>query len=702
MGLKENLGYVIKPLNWGGNPGMHAIPIWNAGGAAAIPIPVGVAAPVIQSGRAEPVIQSGNPFTASPKIPPLGFKPMILIPRGTYFARFCHPGNVIPEDNRATFYGLVPEELRSYEQQEKKKVKKPGEVGQDWYLVAATRNLYILDMRFVSVFQHILRRCKGTQLHKAIRHAFFYGQDHIKDEDLQTISRMSHYIPDRIYTNIFCKYKAHIQDMFDLTKPIDGYMFPHYHLAEPQPGFDNFHFENFICEPIGKLRIIASGKRQFTQVLQRNPGRFFNVNNFKQITVGLGNLIDKLQFVDIPVNEFYNIFVNSLVLRNKIISRRSAFSIIMKSIYLYSQDVYSTNPSRFLKYSLITKITKFNYQSIADINMRKNQAQKNRYTKNLIDSFLLEFINGLCINTYTTVKNYFVTTYLLDLFSPEDDEKNQGFISQIQEAPRPGQRQRFDFSAIGSIGYSIRYHTAQEIAANPVQACINYELSRFASIMQQCVENNMTVSAYLDGTHPKKDKLLNTIRFSFKIYEVLNSLQNVEFAHNDLHLSNVLIDKDKNCTYEIPGHRSFEKLGNPVIIDYGRCHTEYSREFLQAIERTGNTEICATSRTNRFKNNYTNSIDLLFLWILRQKRQIFETGSQDQKIQSLKERFLGFLEGLPEDQYFNEVLASPHRISYEVWARERGLIPRAIPTVRKAYEGLQNILANFYGVLSTQ
>lgn len=664
-------------------------PYWGVGAAAPPPKQQKKMFPVMPPIRVQPfkqqkkIIPAGGAAAAAwgggdaikDSLQTENYKPIILIPQGTYFLRTNRPDNIVPRD-RGTFYGFDYKEMQTYY-----KRKQPDE---DIFLVKTTRNIYVLDMRFVSVFKTMLSHLdRSSELYMALRTTFFSGMDRIPIESLQRINRASDYHTDRIYTNYLCyrKTRNDLSRIFSLQSNVDGFLFPQFHDAATQ---GPFHFEIIVCEPASCMEVVLRGNDNIKTWLNQNPHKLYNIRGFRQITAPVQNYLKTLPFEnDISVSEFINIYLNSDPIKNKIISRTSKFSIVMKSTLLYALNVYDANLSNFHKYSVITKIIKYTYQG-----------DRRRFTKSNIDSFLLEFINGMCVNTYEAARNHFVKTYMLNLFAA-NDEKNQSTLFQIQ---KPGQ---FQFSSYVDTP-DFAYTDFQTILNDPRTACNNYNIARYVTITQQCVENNMTFYAFLTSpSHSAKDKLLSIVRFSYKIFEVFNSLRAVQFSHNDLHLNNVLIDLDKDCTYNFHPHGSFTKKNTPIIIDYGRSSTQYSRDFLNAVERTGATAICNETRTNKFKNHINQSFDLMFLQNLRQNREFLQTTSQQS--QELKNDFFALLNRVPPDSYFSEVNVMPLRITYDEWLSRKGLMkpPGAIASVYDAYEALRVLFVKHFRLLQS-
>lgn len=595
------------------------------------------------------------------------FSPLFLLLEGSYLLRVAVPENVTPP-GRPTFYGLQFNLVEAY------KNRDPGD---KFFVVQTKRNLYLLDMRFVRVYRDILKALFDSNnlfIYNCIRTAFFYGMDDIPVQSLQTFNRNSQYENDRYYTTFLCENREQIRQLLSLKKPIDGFLFPQYRNAHGSVAYPLFHSEIILCEPDKNLFALTDQISAITQLGRVRPEYFLTrfSRQVRQIGANLQKNIKQMPFSNnIPVKSFHDVQRNAYLVNQKVMSRSSKFSIILKSTFY--------NPQHSIKFSLIEKITKYNYR----LNSERGQP---RHSKMFIDSFVLEFVNGQNINEYNTPFPVFIKTYTIAFM--KDTPRNRALLKQIQ------QNQHYEFSS-GSIA------EVMTTTANPRDICETYKNCSFCVVVQECIEKNMTFGNYLENrTTPLRRKFNTTILISYILYSSLASLVSQHFTHNDLHLHNVLLDLDKQAEIVISRRKiSVDHL--PIIIDYGRCNTQKSHEFLTHVyANESSRRECQLSRTTRFKNSFNPSIDLLFLFLIKQIfYPLFYTMPSDDRLQACKESFINLLGQLPQDEYFAEVLQMPQRISYDEWIRGKNIERKNIRTVTDAFQGLRGIVTQFYDVL---
>lgn len=594
------------------------------------------------------------------------FTPIILITAGTYFYRRATRDNLIPR-TRATFYALNQAEVSVYQ----------GIIpGSSLYIVRATRNLYVLDMRFVRVFKAILQ---GTnqQGRRVIRHAFFSGMDAIDRAHLDTINRRSEWQNDRVYTDALCtpEYRDYLKQFLHIHDQIDGFLFPNF--TDARSEYTMFHAEIIICQPHTCLEVITDDPRQIRRLAQTEPWNF--LSTLRQIRVNQQLQIEQAPYTKIQSQEqFLTVIGRAQQISARVISRTSAFSFIIKSVYFTREPLQ--------KFSLIQKITKYNYNA-------NRQARLPRHSKHLIDSYLLEYLNGLSVNeiirAHPELSNLLILTY--DLVFLPDTTLSDNILTQIQK-DKP-----FQTSVLKLWN---THHFQQRWLQEPLKLCKKYHDSRFTLITQECIDDNVTFIQFIQGHRSyAKAKLLNTIIFVFTIYEVLSGLfEWYQFTHNDLHLGNVLLNKSQPHIWH-----NITTQWCPIIIDYGRSSTPKSREFLAALElNQAAKRVCQWSRTTNFKNSSNPSIDLLLLASIRTEfGRYLNTGTRDDQIQMCKVQFQQILDDVPQEQYFREVLRmEQERPTYNEWCRAGRHDIKSITTVNDAHARLLHLVSRFRDIFT--
>ena len=629
---------------------------------------------------------------------------LFFIPKGTLLFRTSTELNTIP--NKPTFYALELDDAKLY-------------LGSDHYekgkrlnIIKVTKNIYLIDMRYISVLKRILN---GFKIHRAenemneiliksIEGSFFSG---INEETTDEIIRHSDYARDRIYTDALCLHLKEITEYLDIKSDnVVGYIFP----KTKNYSGENFHSEIIICNPPLCLELSQLNIQRNIDIINRNSLDKISKQKLRIIPNQLQNQIEKMEYSNVTSKEFKSIYEHSLQIRTEIVSKSSAFSIILKSIYI---DTINTK-----KWSVIKKIPKYKYTENCIEFAKKHEKcpDEIKYSKFLMDSLIIEFLNGLFINKLieeskdVLLKVIFVTTYCLLFVDIHDFYKTQNkyrtrqynFLKQMQTTNNI-KYSYFDLQSLNMSKILLdKDKDLKYIYEKPTLLCKNYEESLMPILYQQDANTNISVYTYMKMEKIfKKDKLIELIKITYMIYKALYTI-NIEspFTHNDLHLNNVLLDNSFRLFDDV-----VTNVLIPRIIDYGRGSTVYSDRYFRILEsRQGDSYIdyCNRSRTFRFKNNFTISMDLLFIYQIYLNREEIDTITSNREIMNIKYDFFKILEELPQGEYFEYNQKNQIRLSYEEWINiMKGKFKlKGIKSIGDIFGEIRNLITKYQSIFN--
>lgn len=630
---------------------------------------------------------------------------LFFIPKGTLLFRTSTSDNTIPE--KPTFYALELDDAKIYLDPvyyEKGKQKRLN-------IIKVTKNIYLIDMRYISVLKSILN---GFKVHKiqnqlvidAIKNSFFSGID---ENTTDEIVRQSIFDRDRIYTNELCILLEDIKRLLDIKSEYNvvGYIFPK---TKNWDG-NNFHSEIIICNPPSCLEISQLNIERNMDIINRNSLDKTSKQKLTVIPNQLQNQIEKMEYSNVNSKEFESIYENSLQIRTEIVSKSSAFSIILKSIYI---DTINTK-----KWSVIKKIPKYKYtENCIEFKKRNEKCpDEKKYTKFYMDSLIIEFLNGLFINKLIDSKDIllkviFVTTYCLlfvdihEFYNTQNKYRTRqyNFLKQMQTT-NDIKYSYFDLQSLNMSKILVdKDKDLEDIYKEPTLLCKYYEESLMPILYQQDANTNISVYRYMKMEKIlKKDKLIELIKITYMIYKALYTI-NIEspFTHNDLHLNNVLLDDSFRLLDDV-----VTNVWTPRIIDYGRGSTVYSERFFEILEsknRDSYIDYCNRSRTFRFKNNFTISMDLLFIYQIYLNREDIDTRTSNREIMKIKSDFFKILEELPQGEYFEYNQKNQIRLSYEEWINiMKGKFKlKGIKSIEDIFREIRNLIMKYPSIFNSK
>ena len=568
---------------------------------------------------------------------------IFFIEKDKLLFRTAYIDNVVPL--RATFYALKPSIAGEY-------LKNPGE---SLYTLRAKENIYLLDMRKISTFKKVfefLHQNNYNRIYWALRTSFFNGMDSIADDHLDHFHRVSSYEIDRIYADALCAFRYYLQLHLHVKK-MDGFIFPK---------MNHFHSEVIICNPKDCLSIYPLDPATVRQIqrLERKDSLVGLDKKYKTITAGEQRQLKIRPFTTIPSDSFVSVMNDAININTRIISRTNGSSYILLSTY-YLGDV---------KFAMVQKVSRYNYKKMEQLSLDQQSA------KSILDSLLLEYINGLWINDFCSKNknswNYFIVTYFISF--AKRNERNRQIFRQIE------QNDSLDFSyldlgLIDFTKYSYR------------DACKLYKDSLFTVLYLQYVPDGRTFHDFLTSDKmTKKDKFVLTLKILIILYGYLYFLTQYKFTHNAFNYNNIML-QDRRIVHSTTG-LIVEYC--PVIVDYSRCSTPWSYRFLNQKLADPKTRIqCESTRTTRFKNSFNPSIDLFLLHQIRTAFETIDTSSQNDVIKYCKMEFLALLRGIPPAEYFDQVMDMPQRPTFQEWRASVGYQGECkIPTVKEASDRL--------------
>jgi hypothetical protein len=197
------------------------------------------------------------------------------------------------------------------------------------------------------------------------------------------------------------------------------------------------------------------------------------------------------------------------------------------------------------------------------------------------------------------------------------------------------------------------------------------------------IEKTITFKQYLTQESVEFKHILHIV---YIIYNTLSRLQSEQkFSHNQLNVNNILLQKG-NYIYIINEFR-FDLPFKIIISNYGRCSTKASSLFFNASQKY-------PCLHQKYKNNYTDSFDLLLLENIRTflsirpfKKNIFLT------------QFIDLLRQIPEDEYFQNQLNNMILINYVDWIylKKKDISKlRPLFNVKITFHKLTQLLKNFH------
>lgn len=599
--------------------------------------------------------------------------------------------NVMPP--QPTYYALEPKVAKIY-------TTEPQGVICSVYV---TRKLYLLDMRFVSTVVKLIQFYRAQHdrtMVDQIRTAYFYGMDSRSDPQLKQFRRHSIYDLDRKIIQQLCIDK----DQYSWTKKrIDGFIFPR--MTDWRSDVQTFHSEIILCDPPQSVMIKACPEIESDTIPKHLTLQQLSQNTYQQISLDVQQELDKHKRTKSPLeitpHMYPDLMKYAYPFQQQIISRSSAFSIILLNHYYLkltsNHQLTRKKANQYVSFPLILKITKYNYEL-------HRMHHLDPHSKSFLDSYLLEYVNGLWINELiqneTLLRPFFVYTY--DIAFIEDNRRSQQFLRQVQT--QDIDYSYFDLNSLDLVPSPQASSVSELVKRDPRRLCQMYEQSGFTILYQEAITPHQSVQSFLlERSMSRRDKLIYIIKICFAVYWVLNHIHHLpnkhfnKFTHNDLHLSNVLLDPFKSEKWVIQAGTRDEFQLNidkvPVLIDYGRCNTYNSYRFLQD---TKGDATCRNTRTISFKNSWNPSIDLLFFKLIRDHYAThLRTRSQDPAILQLSLDFEALLANIPQDAYFDQVMAMPTRVSYEQWATQfvvaRGDL-RSIRDISIAYSELDRLI----------
>jgi len=597
---------------------------------------------------------------------------IFFLPKKTQLFRANTLLNIVPKD-RPTYYALDPRDAWEY--------YLTFSSTYIFRVVETTRNLRLLDMRFANNFIQLLDyyKSKNDKMVEAIRIAFFYNKRQ-SNQNLKSTERCSLYDNDRFIVDTLCRDRSLLQTLTTHRQKIDGFFFPKYTTHACNTG--HFHAEVVLCFPYDSVEVLPIYTQQQVK-MQKSLTREIQ-KSFVPISTQTQNKITSSRSVVLTLSQFSQYIPNAIEWHTTVVSRTSAFSYVLKTIFLIlpTPDVWFTTP-------LLSKCNKFNYEK----NILSGQQ---KYSKIFQDSFVLEYINGCWINEHAgRYLPFFVLTYTL-LYAPRT-QATRNFLTQIQT------NQTLDYTYFPFLtklenAMDTPTGSCTKYLEDPVKACSVYEQSMFSVVIQQCIDKNMTLGRFLNSALLKKNKLIELMKISLTLCGVLVFLGK-KFSHNDLHVNNILLSLDDPVYMTIQQQLTFGMPAKPIIIDYGRASTPFSSQFLKTAVKTSS---CVRTRTTLWKNTYNSTYDLIFLHQVRAyHKDMIDTYSRDGQIQEVKNAFFSFLDELPHPEYFEEqnVLV---RASYTEWCQTHGIQMKSISTIERAYEALKQIVLHFHSVFALQ